>query len=462
MKKKVIIAIVAILVCVCGGFIAYLNSDGYEQKATHLAKGTFINGLDCSGLTKDEAVKKLTDEWDSKTFKVVRKGKTVAKFPLKGIKYDIDDKVQKLIGDGFYEVLKNHASSKKKDHTISMKIADSKSFDKKVMKDKFLKIPYKVKTKDAYIDMRDTSFKIVPEVYGDNVDKEKVSKKIDKNIAKGEFEFDFVKKDNIDLPEIKKGDKVLKEEIKFDKKNYSQKFIYDRYNGEYRITPGDIKKMRPVDENGNATVNKKAVKKYVEDTLAWKVNTQYFDRRFKTANSGMITVYGGTYGYVLDKKKEAKKLIEDLEANKDFKREPVFSQKPYYTGKDRHDGRGDIGNSYAEVSIPQQTLWLFIDGKNVMTTAVTTGRNGNSTDQGVYYVEYKQRNATLVGADYSSPVSYWMPFNGDQGCHDAPWRGDFGSMGYVTSGSHGCVNMPYYAAQYMFSKVEKGFPIVVH
>ena len=101
MKKKVIIAIVAILVCVCGGFIAYLNSDGYEQKATHLAKGTFINGLDCSGLTKDEAVKKLTDEWDSKTFKVVRKGKTVAKFPLKGIKYDIDDKVQKLIGDGF-------------------------------------------------------------------------------------------------------------------------------------------------------------------------------------------------------------------------------------------------------------------------------------------------------------------------------------------------------------------------
>ena len=71
--------------------------------------------------------------------------------------------------------------------------------------------------------------------------------------------------------------------------------------------------MRPVDENGNATVNKKAVKKYVEDTLAWKVNTQYFDRRFKTANSGMITVYGGTYGYVLDKKKEAKKLIESGE-----------------------------------------------------------------------------------------------------------------------------------------------------
>ena len=226
--------------------------------------------------------------------------------------------------------------------------------------------------------------------------------------------------------------------------------------------PKDIKKMRPVDANGKATIDKKAIKKFMNDTLAWQVNTQYFDRKFKSTDQGTITVYGGTYGYVLDKDKEAKKLAEDLQANKDFSRKPVFSQTPYYTGKDKKDGRGDIGDSYAEVSIGSQSLWLYIKGKRVMSTSVTTGRSGNDTEKGVYYIEYKQKGATLTGADYSSPVTYWMPFNGNQGCHDAPWRGDFGSMGYVTSGSHGCVNMPYYAAQYMFSKVEKGFPIVVH
>lgn len=461
MKKKVIIAVIVIIVCVCVGFIAYLNSDSYKYKATHLPKGTVINGVDCSDMTKDEAVKAVTDKWDSQTFKVIRNGKTVAKFPMKGIQYDIDKKVAGFIGDGFYDVLKKHAGSDKKEHTISMKITDSKAFDRKVMKNKFLDIPYKVKTKDAYIDMRDTNFNIVPEVYGDNVDKKMVAGKIDKLIAKGDFKFNFVPKDNIDVPEIKKDDKVLKDEIKFDKKHYTQNFIYEKFNGEYKIRPIDIKKMRPVDKDGNATINEKEIEKFMK-TLAWNVNTQYFDRKFKSTNAGMITVYGGTYGYALDKKKEAKQLAKDLEANKDFKREPVFAQKPYYTGKDKHDGHGDIGDSYAEVSIGSQTLWLYVNGKQVLATAVTTGRSGNDTEKGVYYIEYKQRGATLSGPDYSNKVAYWMPFNGDQGCHDATWRSDFGSSGYVTSGSHGCVNMPYYEAAAMYSKVERGFPIVVH
>ena len=40
-------------------------------------------------------------------------------------------------------------------------------------------------------------------------------------------------------------------------------------------------------------------------------------------------------------------------------------------------------------------------------------------------------------------VTYWMPFNGGIGFHDATWRGCFGGQIYIWSGSHGCVNMPY-------------------
>ena len=462
MKKKIIIGVIAAVVLVCGGFAVYLNSEGYEYKATHLPANTFINGVDCSELTEKEAISELTNAWNKKSFTVTRNGKKVAKFPLKELEYEIDGDIEEFIGTNFFSVLSNHSGSDKKEHKISMKIKDTAALNKKIIKDKFLLIPYKVMTKDAYVDMSDTKFKLVKEVYGDNVDKEKVAKKIDSLIEKGEFKFEFEPKKYIDKPELKLGDKALKEEQKFDKENYSQKFVYEKYNGEYRIMPKDIKKMRPVDANGKATIDKKAIKKFMNDTLAWQVNTQYFDRKFKSTDQGTITVYGGTYGYVLDKDKEAKKLAEDLEANKDFTRKPVFSQTPYYTGKDKKDGRGDIGDSYAEVSIGSQSLWLYIKGKRVMSTSVTTGRSGNDTEKGVYYIEYKQKGATLTGADYSSPVTYWMPFNGNQGCHDAPWRGDFGSAGYTSSGSHGCVNMPYYAAAEMFSKVEKGFPVVVH
>lgn len=41
----------------------------------------------------------------------------------------------------------------------------------------------------------------------------------------------------------------------------------------------------------------------------------------------------------------------------------------------------------------------------------------------------------LVGENYETPVSYWMPFNGNIGLHDAIWRDSFGADIYKKSGS---------------------------
>ena len=77
------------------------------------------------------------------------------------------------------------------------------------------------------------------------------------------------------------------------------------------------------------------------------------------------------------------------------------------------------------------------------------------------------REATLRGLNndgtkYESRVSYWMPFNGNVGMHDAPWRGSFGGSIYRGGGSHGCVNMPPLSARTLFLKVKRGCPVVVH
>ena len=72
----------------------------------------------------------------------------------------------------------------------------------------------------------------------------------------------------------------------------------------------------------------------------------------------------------------------------------------------------------------------------------------------------KGKNAD--GTEYESPVTYWMPFNGGQGMHDASWRGTFGGTIYKYSGSHGCVNMPPKKAGKVYKTVEAGFPVVVY
>ena len=120
-----------------------------------------------------------------------------------------------------------------------------------------------------------------------------------------------------------------------------------------------------------------------------------------------------------------------------------------------------------EVSINDQTLWYIEDGKTIFSTPVVTGGPGHGTDKGVFAVSYKATDVDLKGRNddgskYSSHVDWWMPFNGDEGLHDADWRGSFGGNIYTYNGSHGCVNMPESAAARLFKKVDAGTIVIVY
>ena len=95
-----------------------------------------------------------------------------------------------------------------------------------------------------------------------------------------------------------------------------------------------------------------------------------------------------------------------------------------------------------------------------MVTGNSDGKH--DTPQGVYKLKYKQRNAILRGPGYETPVSFWMPFNGDIGMHDATWRGSFGGNIYTYDGSHGCVNCSYDLAQGIFDNIPAGAPIICY
>ena len=125
----------------------------------------------------------------------------------------------------------------------------------------------------------------------------------------------------------------------------------------------------------------------------------------------------------------------------------------------------DIGDSYVEVDLTGQKVWLYKDGKQLLEADCVTGTYGTDrqTPGGVYSIYYMQSPAVLQGAGYASPVTYWMAFNGGIGLHDASWRyGSFGGDIYKTNGSHGCVNLPEDAAKQIYETVEIGYPVVCY
>ena len=87
-----------------------------------------------------------------------------------------------------------------------------------------------------------------------------------------------------------------------------------------------------------------------------------------------------------------------------------------------------------------------------------------ATPAGTCLLYGKEKNAVLMGEmfEYRTEVSWWMPFNGGVGMHDAWWRSAFGGEIYLWDGSNGCINMPPDAAEKAFEIVTLDMPIVVY
>lgn len=127
------------------------------------------------------------------------------------------------------------------------------------------------------------------------------------------------------------------------------------------------------------------------------------------------------------------------------------------------------GVDCVEVDLTNQMVYAYQGSSCVLASQCVTGRviNGHATPAGNYRIYSKERNRTLRGTNedgskYASPVSFWMPFNGGIGLHDATWRTNFNADVYYNYGSHGCINMPYANAEALYNIVYVGMPVYVH
>lgn len=210
-------------------------------------------------------------------------------------------------------------------------------------------------------------------------------------------------------------------------------------------------------DGSSIVIDDDAVNAYVK-SLAEKYNTTGRTRSLTTSTGKVVSITPGTYGWILDQAATKQAIVDAINSEQQGEVDPVFSQEAYQFG-DR-----DWGPNYVEIDLDSQHVWVYKDGALAVSTDCVSGNAslGRNTPDGAFYILFKQKDATLTGQGYSSPVNYWMPFYLGCGLHDATWRSSFGGTIYLYSGSHGCINLPYQAAQQIFAAVYSGEPVFVY
>lgn len=301
------------------------------------------------------------------------------------------------------------------------------------------------------------SYEMIKEVYGNKVKKDKLYKVIEMSILRGETKLNLDEKHCYENPKYTlSSDKAPKTRDLLNK--YIKTKITYIFGTEKEILDGNIiNKWLSVDENLEAVINEKAVLEYVK-VLSKKYDTVGIARNFKTSTGKIVEVKGGLYGWKINRDAEKKALIESIKLGEVLEKEPSYTQKAFARGKN------EIGNTYVEINITRQHLWFYKDGRLITHGPVVTGNTnkGYDTVLGTYMLNYKQKGATLVGEDYEAEVTYWMPFYGNTGIHDATWRHSFGGEIYKRRGTHGCVNTPFNLAKKIFENIEEGTPIICY
>lgn len=449
-------AVVAVLLIIYGFGVYHYSS--------HFPRNVYVNGIQIGGMTLDEAEKTFTDDLDSHKIALKEKERTEIISPQ-----DVDTviKVGSQISDlqasynpwsWFTHFFGKDEQSIKLDITydtakLTALVDGLECFDKANV----------VAPEDAYIKAGETAFEIVPEVLGNTVKKKLLLSAVETALSTCKTTIDFEKDDLYKLPSYYEKDQVVQDALQKANKLTSGSITYDFSYTTEKVDYSVSKDWIKISKDFKVSVSDAKVGDYVEE-LGKKYNTMGGSRDFTTSYGSKINAYGGDYGWKIYFDKEKKKLIKNLKSGKDITREPVYS----YKAMCRNSARDDIGDSYVEISISGQEVWLYVNGKCKMNSSCVTGRPPSaSTYTGVYSITFKKSPDTLNGPNagggsYSSKVTFWMPFNGNQGLHDASWRSSFGGSIYRSNGSHGCVNLPYYAAATLYKYVDAGFPVVIY
>lgn len=450
---SIVAAFVAVLVLLYFGTAQYFK--------THFFSGSVINGINATGKTVEEVRKTINKELEEYTLDII--GRENTKDQIKGkdilLTYVDDNKLESLLKkQNPYLWFKGLLDDK--EYTLAANTTYDKGLLKQLVeKSKLLEEVSMIAPQDAKIEVKNGTYEITKEVLGTTLQKDKLYTVVEQAIEKGETSVDLEKKDCYVNPSILSDNQelVAKKDVL---NKYSSVNISITFGSRTEVVNGDVINEWIVEnEQGDYVLDEEAVGKYVK-SLAYKYDTFGLKRKFKTNAGNVIDIpAGGDYGWAMHRDKTTAQLLELIEQGGAQTMEPVYR----FSAKSREED--DIGGTYVEISIQEQRMWCYKDGKVIVDTPIVTGNSSKlwDTPVGIYAIDAKKSPSVLKGEGYITDVTYWLPFNGNVGIHDADtWRPQYGGEIYKTQGSHGCVNTPTANAKIIYNTVDIGTAVVVY
>ncbi len=428
---------------------------------SHFYFNTTLNGKNVSGYSADKVFDNWEDEIGNYSLRIVESDGTESE--LKGSDIDMvlqwDDTIARMISkqNGFAWPAKLFNPDQNTSEAIV-------TFDEDKLDSALDGFPFMDKSKqidpvDATVSDYDKKdgYTLVESVSGTAIDKPVLKENIEKALYGLADTYQITEGNGYLAPKIENDDEKLLTAIDTMNKYAGSEIDYEIGSEKETLDINTFADWLSVNDNEKVEIDEEKVADYVAE-LGTKYNTYGKSKQLATSYGTTITMSNCHYGWKIDAETEAAAIVDDIKGGEKVTRDLNYQ----YTAAS-HTGN-DYGNSYVEINLTAQHLYLYKNGSLVIDSDFVSGNpsKGNATHTGVFGVTYTERDATLKGQNYATPVSFWMPFNGNEGMHDATWRSSFGGSIYKRNGSHGCVNLPYSVAQTIFENVSAGFPVFVY
>ena len=449
--KKILLGLF-VIVLIAGGIYSYFTFFTYQTK---FMRGTTINNIDVSLLTKEEALEKIKEKGIDVNFTENKDTYSCNLSELATITYDIN-KINAVFDDSnnnkfLYENSRNF--------TINPELEFD---DEKIFEIVNKKIDRKEST-NAEIIFNNNVFEIIPETFGNELIKKDIISEIKNKLANNEYNIsindDFYIKPTILAESLQERcdnyNKSIDFTITIKARSNEFEYISNEEIMSWLIPKDDFYE---INADGTFKYDDFKIESFV-DTLYDTYSTIGNSESFTTHAGNEIIVETSMYGWKVDKEGTVESIKEALNKHEDTEIELVYEQKAV-------EAENNIGNTYLEVSIPDQHWWYYKDGEVALESDCVTGLDSDPsrrTETGLTYIINMGQDVILKGSSWETHVDYWMAINYDgEGVHDASWRGSFGGDIYKYNGSHGCVNTPYDKVQELYGMITVGTPVIVY
>ena len=457
-----LVLMIAVLgACAYGGISYYFSNRFFE--------GTWINGIDCSQKTAYEVEELMKEKLSEYSIEV--SSRDVAAQTIKGEEIDYKymstgEILQLLRKQKPYEWVKG--LYEQKSYTVDENVGYNKTLLQEQLKSlNCAQAENQTEPENAYVAFQNNAFVIVPETEGSKLNIKEAYKVLNAAVEANESAIDFS-----NTPEVYVSAAVTKDDPELQAaleacNNYTKASITYTFGDQSTTLDGNtIKDWLQFDEKGQLIWDDNSFQQHVAEyvaQLAATYDTVGTEREFQATSGRTVYVSSSVYGWKIDQAAEAAQLSQEIQSGTQTTREPIYAQTANAYGVN------DLGNTYIEVDLSEQHMYYYQDGADIFESDFVSGNMSyadRQTHAGIFTLYYKKSPDVLKGGQkgtanyYEQPVQYWMPFDGGIGFHDANWRDDFGGDIYLTSGSHGCINLPPENAAVLYDLIQYDVPIV--